>query len=185
MTTSNKRFSSLLPILACILAVIGCSKDMVNSDFRQRLDSFDPDVRYHAVSQLSFSKRSGAVELLVVALSDPDARVRSVAADALGRRKARSATDKLIYLLGDNDMVVRGTAAEALGNIGESKATVPLIKLLGDTLAKRPKGPYSTEDWGEDAESAVSALIRITGTNFGFDVIKWNAWEAERKASQN
>jgi hypothetical protein len=109
----------------------------------------------------------------------------SDAAEGLGRRKAKSATDKLIHLLGDNNMVVRAYAAEALGNIGEEKAAGPLIKLLGDTMAKKPKGPIITEEWGEDADTAVAALIKITCTNFAYDAVMWNTWEAEKKSDHN
>jgi HEAT repeat protein len=175
----------LLTILGCILAFIGCSRNAVTSDLRQRLQSPDPTVRDNAVSDLGVSERSDAVELLIVALDDPDYKVRSDAAEALGRRKARSATDKLIQLLGDNHMVVRAYAAQALGNIGEEKATGPLIKLLGDTMANEPKDGYSTEEWGEDADAAVAALNTITGTNFGFDAAKWSAWEAEKKSGRH
>jgi hypothetical protein len=181
MIILNNRLPPLLTILGCILAFIGCSRNMVTSDLRQRLHSSDPTVRDNAVSDLGISERSDAVELLIVALDDPDYKVRSDAAEALGRRKARSATDKLIHLLDDKNMVVRAYAAEALGNIGEEKATGPLIKLLGDTLAKKPKSDISTEGWGEDADADVSALIKITGTNFAYDVVKWNVWEAEKK----
>jgi HEAT repeat protein len=91
----------------------------------------DPQVRQYATMLLGKLKESDGVEPLLLALRDPDKKVRDQAAKSLGEIGDPS-VDPLIVLLEDPDWKVRYRAAEALGITGSEKAVSYLIEKLDD-----------------------------------------------------
>lgn len=73
-----------------------------------------------------------ALPLLVAALSDEDAYIRSRTARALGKLDDTRAVQPLISSLRDKDAEVRSHVAQALGNLGDPSAVQSLIPLLAD-----------------------------------------------------
>jgi HEAT repeat protein len=167
-------------VLLCLwLAVAnsGCSSNKESSmDADARLHSSDAAVRYQAVTDLSTNHSSASVHLLIAALRDGDRGVRIVSADTLGRWRAKEATATLIDVLNDRDMLVRASAARALGEIGDDVATKPLVDALNEALTRRPKETYASFQWGADANAVASALKKITGKDFAFDISEWKRW---------
>ncbi|MBN1139859.1 MAG: HEAT repeat domain-containing protein [Anaerolineae bacterium] len=70
-----------------------------------------------------------AVEPVIQALGDKNAKVRAMAAEVL---RAPRAIEPLIRALGDECHDVRAITAEALGEIGDPQAVEPLIRALED-----------------------------------------------------
>ncbi|MDB6112058.1 MAG: hypothetical protein JWR69_3808 [Pedosphaera sp.] len=173
---------TLCCLVGCLAFLMsGCGGERGSTVTRQQLTSTDPAVRYRAAEELSINQSIEATRLLIAALSDTDRGVRIRAAESLGRRKAKEATAALIAALRDPEMGVRAQAAGALGEIGAEAAVRPLVALLEDSLAKKPKGPYTTWEWGQDVDAAAFALKQMTGEGFAFDTSKWEKWLAEAK----
>lgn len=91
----------------------------------------DPQVRQYGTILLGKLKESDGVGPLLLALRDPDKKVRDQAAKALGEIGDPS-VDPLISLLDDPDWKVRYRATEALGITGSKRAVPFLINALGD-----------------------------------------------------
>jgi len=91
----------------------------------------DPQVRQYATILLGKLKESDGVGPLLLALRDPDKKVRDQAAKSLGEIGDPS-VDPLILLLDDADWKVRYRAAEALGITRAEKAVPFLIVTLED-----------------------------------------------------
>ena len=77
----------------------------------------------------------GAVPLLVLALKDPSAQVRSSVASALGAIGSKDAVPALIQALKDESIGVRRGAAEALVTIESEDAVPALVKAFQDPEA--------------------------------------------------
>jgi hypothetical protein len=78
------------------------------------------------------------------------------------------AVEPVIALLREDDFETVDGAAEILGEIGDKRAVEPLINAL------KEKGSFNV--------SYIStSLERITGQNFGGDLIKWQKWWEENK----
>jgi HEAT repeat protein len=90
------------------------------------------DVRAKAAEALGRFGDPRVVELLILALRDPEEGVRAAAAEALGRLGDAQAVEPLILALRDPDVRVRAAAAEALGRLGDPRAVEPLILALRD-----------------------------------------------------
>jgi len=90
------------------------------------------ELRGRAAMALRYFKEPRVIKLLIGALHDQDAYIRSVSAEALGEIGDKQAVDPIIELL--NDKINRGksqvSAAVALGNLGGKKATPALLKSL-------------------------------------------------------
>lgn len=88
--------------------------------------------RYDAVNKLAASNDSRALALLVVALRDEEARVRSRAAIALGNMAKQESVDPLLLALNDEVTYVRESAVNALGQIGDLRALEAILACLED-----------------------------------------------------
>ena len=73
-----------------------------------------------------------ALELLVVALGRPEARVRREALLALAKMGGDDAGQLALGMLEDQDTDVRAAAAQAVGALGVQKAVKPLMRMLQD-----------------------------------------------------
>ena len=135
-----------------------------------KLATKDLDVRRITKEKL-VKEGEPAVEQLITALKNSDARIRIDSAYALGRIKDRRAVEPLIGVLKDTNANARGEAAFALEKIKDPRALLPLIAALKDP------------DWGVRWEAA-EALKAITGQNFGEDAGKWQAWYYGRMKSE-
>ena len=90
---------------------------------------------------------------------------------SLGELRDTRAIEALIAALKDEKGLVRSSATEALGEIKDPRAIEPLIAALRD------------EGWLV-RQSATKALAKITGQDFGQDVIKWQEWWEKNKAKK-
>ncbi len=105
------------------------------------------DLVRHA--HLSDDVRSRAISLLVKALQDDSARVRSDAATAMADLGAQEALPHLLLLVEDQHPHVRQMAINALGEIGDERAAPRMVRALSDA---RPELRYQ----------AVIAISRIS-----------------------
>ncbi|MFC1745675.1 HEAT repeat domain-containing protein [Candidatus Riflebacteria bacterium] len=70
---------------------------------------------------------------LIVAISDPDPKVRATIIMALGRIGGPAITNMLVEYLNDEDARVRANTVEAFGNIGDKEMIEHIIPCLDDT----------------------------------------------------
>ncbi len=100
------------------------------------LNSASLDVRCAVIGALGHVAQEQADEkpcsLLVAALTDPEALIRTEAAAALGQVNYPVAVPHLILAVQDADLDVRKAAINALGKIGDRSALEPLRSLLTD-----------------------------------------------------
>lgn len=112
----------------------------------QALNASSLDVRCAVIGALGHVAQEQTDEkscgLLVSALTDPEALIRTEAAAALGQVNYPSAVPHLILAMQDTDLDVRKAAINSLGKIGDRSAVEPLQAALADeqnvirTLAK-------------------------------------------------
>lgn len=102
----------------------------------QALDSASLDVRCAVIGAIGHVAQEQSDEkscnILVSALTDPEATIRSEAATALGQVDYPPALSHLILALQDRDLDVRKSAVNALGKMGNAIALDPLQTLLDD-----------------------------------------------------
>lgn len=123
----------------------------------------DQNVRDLAAKALGES----AFELLISALNDENANLRSNAAILLGMIKDYRSVEPLITALKDSEWNVRRKAAEALGEIKDRRAVEALISALRDVDGVRL--------------AAAKALTQITGNYFRENADEWRAWWENNK----
>lgn len=87
----------------------------------------------NAVAILGETGGEGAVELVTIALANPDAKVRREALRSLAKLGDEEAGELVIGLLEDSDMGVRIAAAVTAGELHVERALRSLIKMLDDT----------------------------------------------------
>lgn len=138
---------------------------------------------------------SPAVDPLIGALQNHNARIRYHAASALGSLtlagiKASNAVPPLIEALHDENSQVKNFAARSLGDIDDQRAVEPLIHALrdedmgvrGDAASalgklknKRAIRPLLAmlKERKQNYQFAAEALREITGQSFGDDLRKW------------
>lgn len=125
------------------------------------LASENGDERLQAVRSLGDSKEEKAVEYLVQAVGDSDARVSAKAIDMLGHMRATEAAPVLIqYLfLRTTDPQLKALILAALGKIGDDRAARPIVEFLQRDLDKATRGTglFALGEIGStDAEGALS-----------------------------
>lgn len=86
----------------------------------------DGPTRGNAVGAIVANGASGAIDLGVAALDDPDWVVRAIVASALGNLRDRRIVDALIPLLEDPESWVRTAAAYSLGWQADPRTLDPL-----------------------------------------------------------
>ena len=100
------------------------------------LNAASLDVRCAVIGALGHVAQEQSDEkscnLLVSALTDPEALIRTEAAAALGQVNYPPAVPHLILALQDSDLDVRKAAINSLGKIGDRSALEPLQALLTD-----------------------------------------------------
>ncbi|AUT02564.1 glycosyl transferase family 2 [Nostoc sp. CENA543] len=100
------------------------------------LNDASVDVRCAVIGALGHVAQEQSDEkscsLLVAALTDPEALIRTEAAAALGQVNYLPAVPHLILALQDTDLDVRKAAINSLGKIGDRTALEPLQALLDD-----------------------------------------------------
>lgn len=116
----------------------------------------DEGIREGAARALGDLQDPGAIEPLILALSDESRLVREEAARSLGRIGGERAVEPLLRALMDDQRCVREGAVQALGCIG-SPAVGPLIVTLSDN------------DWHARMGAAIS--LRIIGDGRATDPI--------------
>lgn len=96
-----------------------------------RLAARDADDAGLALGELVRRGRA-AMPALLGALSDADARVRSLAAEGLGIIGDPAAADELAAAVEDDDEVVRAKAATALAYLGDPRGVDALVRTIDD-----------------------------------------------------
>lgn len=89
-----------------------------------------------AVRELRHLASDEAIEILSIALADPDHRVRKAALEALSSIGGDEALAAIAAVTGDDDPIARAQAAEALANAGGYSATRYLEMALHDEDAR-------------------------------------------------
>ena len=109
-------------------------------------------------------------EALIAALESPSEDVRRTAALALAKLGDRRAATSLIEALRDKDadVLLRYEAIQGFCKLKDDRAIAVLIEVLED------------ENVGI-RNAAASALMRITGQNFGQDRAKWEEWAEDHR----
>ncbi|MEB3178243.1 MAG: HEAT repeat domain-containing protein [Nostocaceae cyanobacterium] len=102
------------------------------------LNSDSVDVRCAVIGAIAHVAQEQSDEkscnILVSALTDPEAIIRTEAASALGQVNYPPAVPHLILALKDSDVEVRKAAVSSLGKLGDSTAIKPLEAALTDEL---------------------------------------------------
>ncbi len=105
----------------------------------QALNSPSLDVRCAVIAALGHVAQEKGDErscgLLVSALTDPDALIRTEAAAALGQVNYPRSLPHLILAMQDADLDVRKAAINSLGKMGDPQAMDPLKTALNDDLS--------------------------------------------------
>ena len=102
------------------------------------LNAASLDVRCAVIGALGHVAQEQSDEkscnLLVSALTDPEALIRTEAAAGLGQVNYPAAVPHLILAIQDTDLDVRKAAINSLGKIGDDRALEPLQAALNDEL---------------------------------------------------
>ena len=156
----NRALAALLAVIALVPSSAWAGDLFSSIDaVANELKAPDAARRRDAVDKLDAWPGDESRALLLVALGDADADVRSHAAASIGRHHLLEAVPKLIVALGDPDAHLRASAAEALGALlggpGASEPTKDAIRAV-DTL-ERALG----DGEHEVREAAVVALGRL------------------------
>ncbi len=151
----------------------------------------DPDVRANAALALTTiltPERAGdAIDVLLTATDDVNARVRVQAVTALGSLKHPASTGRLLKLLDDPYILIQANAARALGQLGEKRNAGALVTHLEQLKTDTPSGkfrkPMDVDKRRELLRAfLIEALEKLSGENFGTETEKWRAWwDEERK----
>jgi HEAT repeat protein len=126
-------FLLLLVVLARLFV-----RELLRSLFRASPEALARDLRKGATAvdreragrALGRSRKQRATEVLVEALTDPDADVVSYAVQALKERRDRAAIPALVSLLANDDVHRRAWAASALQELPDASAVPPLLATL-------------------------------------------------------
>ncbi|MGQ5261938.1 HEAT repeat domain-containing protein [Micromonospora sp. ZYX-F-536] len=96
-----------------------------------------PELRRVALWALEFVVDAHDVELLAAAMTDADAKVRSIAVGSIpDPANDDRAFRALVLALGDADEQVRAAAASRLGSTGRADALAPLVALAADRVSQ-------------------------------------------------
>lgn len=99
--------------------------------FAQRqLKADTPQKRLQAVQKLRAMDDPAAVEVLIGAMDDPEAAVRTEVVSALGELRAAGAVKPLIAALRDPSEAVQELAVQALKKIGDPSVIEPIVGVL-------------------------------------------------------
>jgi HEAT repeat protein len=102
------------------------------TEWVKRLSDDDPDKRLDAVKSLGDANDPKAIDYLIQAVNDPDARVQAKAVDYLGKLHAADSTPFLIqklFTVGTKDKL-RQRIVMTLGKIGDPRAGPPLLQFV-------------------------------------------------------
>lgn len=188
------------------LAALGFSlRDDVLATLLKALKDPEPHVRRSALWGLgAHGSDQTPVDQIVAFLADPDAELRLGALFALSkvlrRNRDKGVVPAVLERLGDADWRVRGEAVMVLATIGRRDTIKPIIdKPLKDDAAEvrfravgalfaiseadclDPLIAALTDPDPRVADSAQSALERLTGQKYGKDPAKWDVWWKKRQ----
>ena len=172
------------------LVIVNRDPKVVLAPLTKLLKDSDQRVRASAAGALgAVDPGAAAVPVLIGALDDESADVRTPAAGSLGRlgEPAKVAVPRLIAALKDSAPQVRSSAADALGAIrSEAKAIVPALihALKGPrepvAWALHSNTPRASAAWalgrlGSAAKTAVPDLVRILNDEDEYDFVRKSA----------
>jgi len=136
---------------------------------QQRLKALKPQQEETATppARVTVTEEDPRIRQFIEQLTDKEAaqHVRTRAARELGDLQAKQAVPALIAALEDRDWYLRVCAATSLKQIGDIRAVPALIKNLDHPMIPT-------------RETALRALVAITGKDFGRDRAKWQEWWA-------
>lgn len=151
----------------------------------------------------------GAIDALVyITLNDPDVEIFHAAAEIIERLKSANVQSAYLDALKNDNNVRINRAAHMLGVIGDETAISPLIDVLvtthkvvigpsgrGATDAMSTgfssdggtsyQGGQSTKVFHQTAQNqeVLTALSKLSGVSFGFEVKDWRRWHNSQKAN--
>jgi len=159
-------------------------------------------VREQALLALAVGRPAGIdwVASAVEALEDGDPRVRAVAIYTLGRGRHKASQGRIVDMATDTSERVRAAVPGALVRLADRRA-LPVLETLSSDRAWRVrlavivalreiKTRGSVEllieilgfETGRLREDVLSALIRLTGRNYGVSMAAWERWLANAPA---
>jgi len=94
------------------------------------------EARWQSLYGLGYTGTDQAGEIIKLALTDPDARIRAVATRSLGVLEDSRLVDSVQAMLLDEAAEVRWVAARVLGRLDAANSIDPLIEMLGDASAQ-------------------------------------------------
>lgn len=188
------------------LAALGFSlKDDVLATLLKALKDPESQVRRSALWGLgAHGSDQTPVEAIAALLNDPDPELRLGALFALSkvlrRNRDKGVMPAVLEKLGDADWRVRGEAVMVLATVGRRDTIKPIVdKPLKDDAAEvrfravgalfaisepeclDPLIAALTDPDPRVADSAQSALERLTGQKYGKDPSKWDVWWKKRQ----
>ncbi len=155
--------------LAAILFLSALSAAAVPADdadcLTEQTKSADVLVRQRAVAAVQWIEGPHAVDALIPALGDSNAKVRKTAAHALGYAGDQRAVEPLIALLKDSDPLVANTAAESLGRLKAAAAVQPIISTLPQRELNYDVANRALIDIGSPAVDSIIAIVEGSDQN--------------------
>lgn len=168
----------------------------------------DPDAKAVYVDVLSTIATPEAVQALVyISLNEPNVEIFHAAADALERLQPRGAASEYRDALKNDNNIRINRAAHMLARLKDETAISPLIDSLitTHTVVIAPSGrgasdAVSTSFSGDGGTSfqngqqtktyvhvvqnqeVLSALSKLSGVTFGFDIDAWRRWHNAQRA---
>ncbi len=143
--------------------------------------------------------------LILLAVDDPDIEIRYASIQHLKKTKRPSIMASLVKSLKDASNARINRAAYALGELGDAAAVSPLIDALTTShqrVFKSGQAGAVTTSFSADGsafstggnktrvvrrrynnQEVLNSLIKLTGTNFGFNQTAWTAWRFAKNAS--
>jgi len=142
------------------------------------IDDSVEDVRLTCLDHLQTKKRPEVISYFVRKLKDKSNSIVNLAAVALGRMKDLSAVGPLIDAL---VTVHKFKVVTAGGSVSPSFSSGPGGRPGGAGLSAG--GGTKTISQSIQNQSALDALVALTGCNFNFDKQAWKHWYAAQKKS--
>jgi HEAT repeat protein len=151
-------------------------------DALRKARSEDTDTRLEGLRALGEVGDAKAVEALLAATADPDARVRVKAMDTLANLKAKEATPLLVQQLfmRDTDLATKQRVLACLAKIGDRRATQPIRDFLARDVEPGVRG-NAIFALGEIGDPSALPTLEAIAAGGGDDMLRGLALESIRR----
>lgn len=160
-------------ILAVAVVAFALKDEAIEQWFVWKLQSEKGDEKASAAWEMRHTER--AIQALIAALRDDNAKVRQMSAAALGRIGSESAAPDLIEALSDDDLTVQIYVIGALERIGKRlDLTIPALEaVLSHSHSEvRGRAARTLGTFGERAGEVVPSLTKLLLLDEDFTVRK-------------